>query len=124
MKKFIVALIIFAVGFCAFAQQTLLDIDGRFWIGMSDGEKGMMAAGWLMAMGAVSAFGYDMSGLSDHLSKEENTFANFLLNWGSYSITPNQLVEALNYAYSFRDNMNTKIWQVILSRYEKDWWDQ
>ncbi len=118
-KAFLVVLFCLLVNL-VFAQ-SVLDNDGYTWVSWTSMEKTKYVLGWFSGLDSLRQLLGQMQG-SDKLTGSAESLRSLLFEWATYSGTVQDMIIVLDRVYANPDSRKYKIWDVILTSYNKEWW--
>jgi len=120
MKKFFIVMLLVLFTSSVFAQ-SVLDNDGYVWVSWTSMEKTKYVLGWMSSLDSLRQFLSEIKG-SSKLTGNSEELRSLLFDWATYSGTVQDMIILLDRIYSNPDARKYKIWDVILTSYNKEWW--
>jgi len=122
MKKIAVLCVLLAFGSIVFAQGSILDNTGNDWVSWTTMEKQKFVLGWMSSLSALMEL---IDFLQEIYELEEKTInsLNFISAWAFYDgVTVRDMILIIDRVYSDPNARRFKIYDVLLTMFEKEWW--
>jgi hypothetical protein len=121
MKKIALILILLCVSSSVFAQN-VLDANGYDWVSWTSMEKQKYALGWMSSLSALRELTYYWQ-TEFEISEPTNNALDALNAWSFYKGSVNDFIILLDRVYTDSNAREYKLWDVILTIHEKEWWE-
>lgn len=120
MKKIIILILVMMISFNVFAQ-SVSDNTGHNWATWTSMEKKAFALGWFSGLDALRMFLISIKD-SDKITPEMENLRSAIFEWATFKGTIGDVVIMLDRVYSDPENRKYKIWDVMLTTFNKEWW--
>lgn len=109
-------------GSLIFAQGHVLDNTGNDWVKWTNMEKQKFVLGWMSSLSAtLELINYWQENYE--ISENTNNTLNVLRVWAFYEgVTVSDMIIVLDRVYSDPNTRKYKIWDVLLTMFDKEWW--
>lgn len=123
MKKIVVSIVLIFVLIAGTFAQNILDIDGNQWYSWTTLEKQKYVLGWYASLASLQVLLNDLRTKSSiELTEQTLQMMTVINNWSVYQHTVGDLVKLLDRTYENPEARRFKIWDVLLTVTEKEWW--
>lgn len=122
MKKIAILCLLMLFGSLIFAQGHVLDNTGNDWVKWTNMEKQKFVLGWMSSLSAtLELINYWQENYE--ISENTNNTLNVLRVWAFYEgVTVSDMIIVLDRVYSDPNTRKYKIWDVLLTMFDKEWW--
>lgn len=122
MKKLAILCVLLTLGSIVFAQNFVLDNSGTDWVSWTTMEKEKYILGWMSALSAMIELIEYWQENYEVLEATNNTL-DTLRMWGFYrGTTVRDIIKVLDRVYTDPGTRKYKIYDVLLTSYDKEWW--
>lgn len=122
MKKIAILCILLAFTGIVFAQGNVLDNTGNDWVRWTNMEKQKFVVGWMSSLSSLIGL-LDWWQENYELEEPTNNALNVIRQWAFYeNVTVSDMIIIIDRVYSDPNTRRFKIYDVLLTMFEKEWW--
>ena len=122
MKKIAILCMLLSFTGLVFAQGNVLDNTGNDWVRWTNMEKQKFVVGWMSSLSSLIGL-LDWWQENYELEEPTNNALNVIKQWAFYeNVTVSDMILVIDRVYSDPNTRRFKIYDVLLTMFEKEWW--